>query len=171
MHPRLSVSAISTFTWTLDEDLAFWADASITNVGVYLAKLERAGVREGTARVVDAGLRVTNLLGLGFSLTRRDDWPAHQDRLVAAVDAAAAMGAECFVLTTGSAGGLTWEEAAEALESAMAPVMAAARERSVPFFLEHTHSLRVDVSFVHTLRDALDLPRRLGAGVLMEINA
>ena len=41
----------------------------------------------------------------------------------------------------------------------------------VPFAIEHTNSLRVDVGFVHTLRDAIDLARRLDTGVCMEINA
>jgi sugar phosphate isomerase/epimerase len=31
--------------------------------------------------------------------------------------------------------------------------------------------LRVDVGFVHTLRDVVDLARRLGTGVCMEVNA
>ena len=31
--------------------------------------------------------------------------------------------------------------------------------------------LRVDVGFLHTLRDAIDFARRLGVGVCMEINA
>ena len=81
------------------------------------------------------------------------------------------MGAECFVLTTGRAAPLTWDEAAGALEAASAPVLDAARERGVPVALEHTNSLRVDVGFVHTLRDMVDLARRLGTGVLMEVNA
>ena len=46
-----------------------------------------------------------------------------------------------------------------------------ARDRGVPFALEHTNSLRVDVGFVHTLRDVVDLARRLDIGVCMEINA
>ena len=37
--------------------------------------------------------------------------------------------------------------------------------------LEHTNSLRVDVSFVHTLRDAIELARRLDIHVCMEVNA
>ena len=37
MHPRVSLSAISTFRWTLDEDLAFYADAGITAIGASLA--------------------------------------------------------------------------------------------------------------------------------------
>jgi len=53
----------------------------------------------------------------------------------------------------------------------MAPVLAEAVAVGVPFAIEHTNSLRVDVGFVHTLTDAIDLARRLGTGVCMEINA
>ena len=88
-----------------------------------------------------------------------------------ALDVARRVQAECLVFTTGPAGPLTWEAAAEALETALAPVLAEARRLAVPFAIEHTNSLRVDVGFVHTLKDAIDLARRLGTGVCMEINA
>src|SRR5215510_4213412 len=172
MHRRVSLSAISTFAWDLDTDLAFYADAGVTNVGISVAKLERCGWDEGTRRVVDAGLRVTNLIGLGpFRLAEPDRWDAQRERIVRALDTAAAVGAECLVFTTGPAGALPWDEAADALESALAPVLPEARARGVPFAIEHTNSLRVDIGFVHTLADAIDLARRLDAGVCMEVNA
>lgn len=172
MHARVSLSAISTFAWDLDTDLAFYADAGVTNVGISVAKLERYGWDEGTSRVVDAGLRVTNLIGLGpFRLAEPDRWDAQRERIVRALDTAAAVGAECLVFTTGPAGALPWDEAADALESALAPVLPEARARGVPFAIEHTNSLRVDIGFVHTLADAIDLARRLDAGVCMEVNA
>jgi sugar phosphate isomerase/epimerase len=90
---------------------------------------------------------------------------------VRALDTATDVGAECLVFTTGPAGPLAWEEAADAIEAALAPVLPEARSRGVPFAIEHTNSLRVDVGFVHTLADALDLARRFDAGVCMEINA
>ena len=46
-----------------------------------------------------------------------------------------------------------------------------ARAENVDFAIEHTNSLRVDVGFVHTLRDAVALARRLDTGVCMELNA
>jgi sugar phosphate isomerase/epimerase len=172
MHPRASVSEISTMSWALHEDLAFYADAGISNVGISVAKLERFGWDEGTRRVVDAGLRVTNLIGLGpFDLAEPGRWESQRERLRRALDTASAVGAECVVFTTGPAGPLSWEDAADALEAAVAPVLAEARGRGLPFALEHTNSLRVDVSFVHTLRDVLDLARRLDTGVCMEVNA
>lgn len=172
MHPRISLSAISSFDWSIDEDLAFWSEAGITNVGVSAAKLERAGWEVGARRVADAGVRVTNLIGLGsFRLDDPDRWPGQRERVHRVLAAATTVGAECVVLTTGPAGRLAWEDAADSLEEALAPVLADARARSIPVALEHTHSLRVDIGFVHTLRDAVDLARRLGTGVCMEINA
>jgi sugar phosphate isomerase/epimerase len=175
MHPRACVSAISTFNLSLPEDLAFWAQHHIRTAGVSVAKLERFGWEEGTKLVADAvdrGLRVANLIGLGpFNLARPEGWSKQQDRLAHALDTAAAVGAECLVFTTGPFVPLTWEEAADNLEAAIAPVLAQAKALGIPFAIEHTNSLRVDVGFVHTLKDAIDLARRLDVGVCMELNA
>jgi sugar phosphate isomerase/epimerase len=175
MHPRVCVSAISTFQLTLDEDLAFWERLGIGTVGVSVAKLERFGWAEGTELVAGAvgrGLRVANLIGLGpFHLADPSGWPRQQDRLVRSIETAAAVGAECMVFTTGPFAPLTWEEAADALGAALAPVLAEAASRNVPFAIEHTNSLRADVGFVHTLRDAIDLARRFAVSVCMELNA
>jgi sugar phosphate isomerase/epimerase len=171
VHPRLSVSAISTMGWDMARDAQFYRETGITNVGLSLRKIEDCGWERASRLVKEAGLRVTNLLGLGFDLTDRVRWPAHQRRLVEAVSGAAEMGAESFVLTTGPAGSLSWEDAATELADALAPVLAEASRRGVPLALEHTNSLRVDVSFLHRLADAVDLARRLGTDVLLEINA
>jgi len=171
MHARISVSAICTNRWSVAEDLAFWTRAGITNVGLALRKLEATGLDKAVHDVGAAGLTVTNLLGLGFRLDQSDDWKAHQARLVRAVEAAATLRAGCFVLTTGRATGLAWEEAADALARALAPIKEACSALGVPLAIEHTNSLRVDVSFLHTLRDAVDLARSLGVGVVMESNA
>jgi sugar phosphate isomerase/epimerase len=172
VHDRVSLSAISTFQWTLDEDLAFYERAGITAIGASLAKLEAAGLEEGAGRIRDAGLRVSNLIGIGpFHLDDPAQWDAQRDRVRRALDAAEAVRAECMILTTGPAGQLAWEDAADALESALGPVIVDANARGIPFGLEHTNSLRVDVGFVHSLTDVVDLARRLGIGVCVETNA
>ena len=175
MHPRSCVSAICTFRLPLDQDLEFWQAHEITNVGVSVAKLEAFGWATGTERVaaaIDGGLRVADLIGLSpFHLARPDRWEAQRDRLTRSIDAAAALGVPCVVFTTGPFAPLSWDEAADALERAIAPVLEAARSHGVAFAIEHTNSLRVDVGFVHTLRDAIDLAGRLDTGVCMEINA
>ena len=124
MHPRACVSAISTFRLALAEDLAFWDRHHIDTVGVSVAKLERFGWDDGNParlRRSRGGLRVANLIGLGpFDLANPASWPKQQDRLVHSIDTAAAVGAECMVFTTGPFAPLTWEEAADNLETALA---------------------------------------------------
>jgi sugar phosphate isomerase/epimerase len=175
MHPRACLSAVSTFRLALNEDLMFWPAHGITNVGVSVAKLEAYGWDAGTEIVADAvgrGLHVVDLIGLGpFHLADPRRWDAQRDRIVRSIDTAAAVGASCIVFTTGPFAPLTWEAAADALEQALGPVLTEARARGIDFAIEHTNSLRVDVGFVHTLRDAVDLARRLGTGVCMELNA
>ena len=173
---RISVSAISTFRLGLADDLAFWGAHDVRAAGVSVAKLEAHGWDDGVQRVLDAlgrgGWRVSNLIGLGpFALAHPDRWDAARERLVRSVDAAARFGTGCMVFTTGPATPLPWDEAADALEQALAPVLTEARDRGVHVAIEHTNSLRVDVGFVHTLADAIHLARRLGVGVCMEINA
>jgi sugar phosphate isomerase/epimerase len=172
VHPRASVSAVSTWTWDLDEDLAWWTAAGIHTVGVALRKLDAAGLDAGARRVAGAGLRVASVLGLGpFALDDPRTWPAGRDRLRRAIEAAAVMDAGCLVLTTGPAGALPWEQAADALADALGPCLSVAAGAGVAVALEHTNALRVDVSFLHTLRDAVDLSRRLDVGVCLEVNA
>lgn len=175
MHPRACVSAISTFRLSLPEDLAFWERHGIATVGVSVAKLGAFGWDEGTklvASACDRGLQVADLIGLGpFHLARPDRWEDQRERLSRAVEAAAQLAVPCVVFTTGPFAPLAWDEAADALEAALGPVLAEARARGVDFAIKHTNSLRVDVGFVHTLRDVVDLARRLDTGVCMEINA
>jgi sugar phosphate isomerase/epimerase len=175
MNARTCVSAISTFRLSLPEDIGFWKRHHIETVGVSVAKLEAFGWDEGTKLVVDAverGLSVADLIGLGpFHLARPDTWERKRERLVRSLESAVAVGAPLVVFTTGPFAPLTWDEAADALEAALAPVLEEARARGIEFAIEHTNSLRVDVGFVHTLRDAIDLARRLDTGVCMELNA
>jgi sugar phosphate isomerase/epimerase len=172
VHERLCVSGISTWGWTLDEDLAFYAEAGIHTIGASLRKLEAEGVDAGVRALLDAGIEVANVIGLGpFRLDQPAKWPEQQDRLLLAIDVAQRLDAGCLVLTTGPSGSMSWEDAADALEAALQPALPMAASTDVMIALEHTNSLRVDVGFVHTLRDALDLADRLGVRVCMEVNA
>ena len=171
MHDRLSVSAVSSWTWTLDEDLRFWADAGIDHVGLSFRKLEEAGLDQAVRRIADAGLRVSNIVELGWwDLADQGTWARQQGRVLAAVDAAATL-RSCLVLTTGPARGLDWDAACDALASALEPVLAAARERDVVVTIEQTSPLRIDLSFCTTARDGVDLARRVGTGLCLEVNS
>jgi sugar phosphate isomerase/epimerase len=165
------VSAVSSVQWTFDEDLAFWAEAGIDHVGLSLRKLEAAGIDVAAGRIADAGLRVSNIVELGWwDLRDEATWPRQQERLLGAVDAAAVVGG-CLVLTTGPAYPMEWDDAVAALDVAITPIRERAGAAGVLLTVEPTSQLRMDLSFCSTVHDGVDLARALGVGVCLECNS
>ena len=172
MNDRVCVSAVSSYSWSLEQDLAFWAAAGVGRVELSVRKMEAAGMERALELVRRAGLRIDSIIEAGqFVLGDPTTWSAQRERLGRAVDLAAATGAHCVVLLFGAPGRLTWEDAAGALVEAFGPVPVLARDAGVVLALENTSALRVDLSFVHTLGDALDLARSLDVGVCMEVQS
>ena len=165
VHPRICVSGISSWNASLDEDLALYQELGIHTIGAAVRKL---GSPADVDRLRSSGLRVANVIGVGpFHLDDPSGWEAQRNRVRRAVEVAMALGAPHVVLTTGPAGALEWEAAADAFSAAVGPLLPC----PVGLCVEHTNSLRVDVGFVHTLADAIDLARRLDLSVCMEVNA
>ena len=152
VHPRISVSGISSWNQSIAEDLALYAELGVHTIGVPMRKVQSD---DDITRIRSGAVRVGNVIGLG------------QLGVPRAVAVAEQLDAPVVIFTTGPVGGLEWNDAADQLESALRPLVPAA----VTLCLEHTNSLRVDVSFVHALRDAIDLARRLDIHVCMEVNA
>jgi sugar phosphate isomerase/epimerase len=171
IHPRLSVNDASMLTWTFEQDLRFFAEAGICDVALLWRKLEAAGVERASAMVVDADLRVDNvMLGPVLELAQPGQWDEGRDRLRETLEGSRRIGADCVVITTGPAGQLTWEEAADAFAAAVSPVVEEARDKGMTIAVENTNGLRFDLGFVHTLRDTVALAERVGLGVCMEVN-
>ena len=172
MHDRLSVSAVSSWRASFDDDLALWDRLGVGHVGLSLRKCEEVGLERAAERVRAAGLRVSNVVECGWcELDNLDTWPAYQDRLLAALDVMRVLGAPVLVLTTGPAGELEWEHAAGALGRVLNPVRIAAAEAGIRLAIENTSPMRLDLSFTTTLRDTVDLAEHLGLAVCMELNS
>jgi len=166
-HPRacpISVSAVCSIGQSLVDDLELWGRHGVRRVSIPAAKLGPGDA----GRIADAGLHVESVLGLGSPFDDPARWPAYRDGIRRLFDAAQAVEARFVALTTGSAGQLAWAEAAEVFGELMSPLLCHA---PAPVIVEHTNQLRSDISFVHRLRDAVDLGRPLGLGVLLESTA
>jgi sugar phosphate isomerase/epimerase len=146
------VSGISSWNQPLNDDLALYAELGVHTIGAALRKIESDADLE---LLRSSGLRIANVIGVGHT------------GLFRALDIAAQLSAPAIVFTTGPAGAMEWDVAADAFADAVKPQL----PTTVKLCLEHTNSLRMDVSFVHSLRDAIDLARRLDIFVCMEINA
>lgn len=159
IHPRLSVSALSSFRWSFDQDLALWRDLGIAWAGLIGAKLGD-DVEGGLARLDVAGIRVSTVVAGGFNLREPADWDATRAALHPLIDAVAAHGGWSVYITPGRTTGAPWREVLDIFAEAVAPSVAHARARGVQLAIEP--SLRTDVSFVNTIRDSIDVCERTG---------
>ena len=172
MHDRLSVSAVSSWRASFDDDLAMWGRLGVQHVGLSLRKCEEVGLELAAERVRAAGLRVSNVVECGWCrLDEPSTWPDYQRRMLAAVEMMRAVGGPVLVLTTGPAGALDWDPAAGALRRMLEPVRAAADDAGARIAIENTSPMRLDLSFTTTLRDTVDLAEMLDLAVCLELNS
>ncbi len=172
MHDRLSVSAVSSWRASFDDDLALWDRLGVNHVGLSLRKCEETGLERAAERVRAAGLRVSNVVECGWcTLDDPSTWASYERRLLAAIELMRTVGSPVLVLTTGPAASLDWDAAAGALRGALEAVRAAANDAGVRVAIENTSPMRLDLSFTTTLRDTVDLAELLDVAVCLEINS
>jgi sugar phosphate isomerase/epimerase len=154
VHPRISVNSISSLRQPLEDDLALWAELGVTHVGLTSPKVDAAGWDASRKAVLDAGLRVSS-----FAAFREEpvDWAFMN-----------AVGCDVLYTVSGPGRMAAWEDAAARFCAEMPPLVSAAATARVRLAVEPTNPLRSDVSFVHTLRDAVDLARMSGIGVVVD---
>jgi sugar phosphate isomerase/epimerase len=154
VHRRLSVNEECAGAIPIPEEVGFWHELGVDNIGVISPKLE--GIGWDPAVLTDAGIRVDNI---------GTEHRVLDESLVFAAD----VGADSVWFTTGSIGSRTWEEAADDFCELIAPAVARAQELGVAIAVEPTNPLRADISFVFTLRDSLVLARAAGIDVVLEL--
>ena len=171
LHPRLSVSGISTIGWTLAQDIAFWRSVGVTLVGVATHKLAGPGLEAVATDLAEAGISVSNVVGsMGFHIDQPELWDTERAALVATLDVADRLGATCVCTLPGPAGRLRSDDAVAAFAEAVAPVAGYADGLGVTLAVEHANTLRRDLGFVHSLADAVDMAEVTGTGICVELN-
>lgn len=140
---------------SLEEDIALWADLGIDNVGLISPKLEAVGWDNAREAVSDAGLLVSSM-------------SCYKNGIAPSLEFSAAVKTGVLYIVTGSAGSTPWEEAAQRFCQELAPLVARGKELGVRLALEPTNPLRTDVSFVHCVRDAIDVARMADMGIVVD---
>ena len=153
-HPRISVDEECAGAIPFVEEVEFWRELGVTNIGVISPKIEAIGW--DATLVADTGLQVSNI--------------GTEERVLSeALEFGAAVGADSVWITPGTIGSRLWEEAADDFARRIAPTVARANELGITFAVEPTNSLRLDISFIFTFRDSLELARAIGSGVVLEL--
>jgi sugar phosphate isomerase/epimerase len=164
-HPRLSIDALSSFSWSFEQDLALWRELGVSYAGLLISKIAD-DLPGKMARLREAGIRPSTVVTGGFDLSAPDTWDAHRASLRAIIDAVEGAGGGTAYLTPGRTTGAVWGELLRLFAEAVAPAVAYAKDCGVRLAFEP--SLRADASFVNTLRDAVDVAERTGLGVIVD---
>ena len=152
------MSSLSSWPLPFEGDIELWRDLGIDHVGLVEPKLETFGW-EAVKRVIDQeGLRVSSLSCVRSGAARSLDFCPEVDTTV------------LHVLSGGS-GPVPWEEAASSFCQELAPLVARGAELAVRLAVEPTNPLRADVSFLHSLPDAVELADRCAIGVVVDLSS
>jgi sugar phosphate isomerase/epimerase len=167
IHPRISVNAISSMGWTVEQDIAFFKEAGIEVISVPFFKFANRA-REGIDAIKAAGLRGVGMPCGGGSLI--DSGEQTLAALKPAIDAAAELGCPSFYTVTGpQPERMTSDEAYERLVECIQPANAYSKEKGVRLAVEHTSTSTRHHGFIHTLQDAVDLSKDAGIGITLEL--
>jgi sugar phosphate isomerase/epimerase len=164
-HPLLSIDAMSSFTWSFEQDLALWQDIGVRHAGLLISKMadNPAGKLE---RLRAAGIQSSTVIVNSFDLLNPDSWDKTRAIHASMIDLVADTGGHSIYFTPGRTTGAPWREVLERFTQAVAPSVAHARKRGVHLAIEP--SLRTDVSFVNTIRDAIDVAELTGVELVVD---
>lgn len=168
------MSQITTLGWPFERDVEVSAAAGAPALGVAIRKLEVCGVARAARLLRDAGLGVSCLTSSGvFPLGDESGERAALERTRRHLDAAATLGADCLMVLPGSAAGWSWEEQAARALPLLEALLPHAERSGVRLAIEPTSQLRMDLAFLHSFDEALDVADALDSpwlGVVLEIN-
>jgi sugar phosphate isomerase/epimerase len=92
-------------------------------------------------------------------------------KMLEAIAATEALGADRMYLVSGGRGSLSWEQAAERFAELIAPCRAAAEAKGIKLLVETASDFNVDIHIAHTLDDTIALAEIAGIGVCIELHA
>lgn len=167
---RFSVNGMAALALPLPQELELYRRLGVQSFGLPAAKLIQTpqSVVDRLMRSVQAELAY---LFVPFSASPEDadGWGRQVALLSNAVTVAARYGAPTVYFTTGPSGVLTWDQAAHRLADAIAPVLKMARDCGIWLAVENSMSIRCDISFVHSVRDAASLAEELDLGLCVDL--
>ena len=152
-----------------EEDLELWSRLDVQTVGCSSPSSPPWVSTQPSPWCIEPRAAVSSVAARGFTLSDPASWDADTAMLATAVDVAADVDAGCVFVTGGTPGPFGFDDCVVALDTALDLVRDRARDRGIRLAIEHTNPLRRDVGFVHTLRDMVEVARRLDVGVVVEL--
>jgi len=155
----LSMNEITTFRWSLAEDIEHYQLAGYESIGVWRQKLADWDEDQAIDMLSGSGLRVSNLLWAG-GFTGSDGLGLDEciDDAKDALRVAAALQSDCLVIYPGGRNNHTFRHAERLLKMALEELLPLAEAVEVPLALEPMHAAcAASWTFLTDLQSALVL--------------
>jgi sugar phosphate isomerase/epimerase len=138
--PTLSMNEVTTFRWSLEEDVRRYVAAGYEGIGVWRRKLADYGEEQGVDLIAESGLRVTNLVWAG-GFTGSDGRSLDESVQDAnhALKLAGALGAGCLVVYPGGRNNHIFSHAERLLRMAIEQLLEYAADVEVALAIEPMH--------------------------------
>lgn len=169
MHEQLSVHDVTFLGSSPAELERNWATLGVRCLSVVDTQLLDPAFRrvvENSGHLVQA---VCHVFGCGRVPTDARSVDAARGALSRLIDVAASVDARCIYLLTGGRGALSWEQAADAFCSAVAPCRHEAEQAGVSLAVENASSLYADIHMAHSLRDTITLVELAGLDICVDL--
>jgi sugar phosphate isomerase/epimerase len=137
----LSMNEITTFRWSLEQDVENYQEAGYSGIGVWRHKLTDGDENEAIDLLCESGLRVTHLSWAG-GFTGSDGRSVAEsiDDALEALRLAAAINAGCLVIYPGGRNNHIFRHAGRLLRSALEEILPLAEAVEVPLAIEPMHA-------------------------------
>jgi sugar phosphate isomerase/epimerase len=161
----LSMNEVTTFRWTLEEDVENYRAAGYSGIGVWRHKLQYEDEDRAVDQLVSSGLKVTNLSWAGGFTG--SDGRTHDENVADAQDAirtAASINAGCLVVYSGGRNNHTFRHAGRLLRMALDELLPLAETADVTLAIEPMHAACAkDWTFLTDLASTITLLEEYGS--------
>ena len=166
--PTLSMNELTTYRWSLEEDVRRYAAAGYEGIGVWRPKLADYGEEAGVDLVAESGLTVTNLLWAGGFTGSDGRTPKESVQDAAhAIRLAGALGAGCLVMYPGGRNNHIYSHAERLLRSAIDQLLDFAADAEVTLAIEPMHpACAGDWTFLNDLESTVAVIERYNSPFL-----
>jgi sugar phosphate isomerase/epimerase len=160
---KLSMSETTSFRWSFEEDVAYYAAAGIPALGVWRRKLSDCGQAKAISLLEKNRLSVSHLAWAGgFTGSDGRSYRESVEDALEALRTTAALGANTLVVYSGPRAGHTYNHARRLLQEALKELSIEAARLNVALAIEAMHpGCAADWTFLNSIDDVLGVIRPL----------
>jgi sugar phosphate isomerase/epimerase len=156
---QLSMSEITTYRWSFEQDVENFQDSGYKSISVWLQKLTDYGEEKGIDLLAASSLQVSSVLWAGgFTGSDGRSFCESVKETICALRLSAAVEAGCLVIYTGGRNNHTLRHANRLVRTALDELLPIAEVVEVPLAIEPIHpACATEWTFLTDLEQTLDL--------------